>query len=240
MHISYLVPTCYKLDETKRLVSHLLEHKRDLDEIVVGFDTGAGTDEVREYLESVEDITFFINPLLHNGKKDFSHMKNSLKDKAINEWCWQIDDDEIPPVTMMRKVEDIINAEANIDAIYSCRANIILCDSVEVFDKMNAITSFKPQGWVEGKGMLIGWPSRGIRIFKNIDYISWHKPLHESLEGYRSASSSLPAKREYALEHDKTPELQHKQHWFYHDECGQRIGTEHLRGTDHDFSKSQV
>jgi hypothetical protein len=50
MKISFAITVCNELDEIKRLVPFLLEHKRQQDEIVILFDEKNGSKEVLDFL----------------------------------------------------------------------------------------------------------------------------------------------------------------------------------------------
>ena len=69
MKISYAITVCNELEEIKHLVSFLLLHKREEDEVIILFDD-KGTKEVWEYLIKVEEKL----TLLHKDKftNDFS------------------------------------------------------------------------------------------------------------------------------------------------------------------------
>ena len=51
MKISYGITVCDELTEIQKLISFLLEHKRDKDEIVVTFDATNGLEVIRDYLK---------------------------------------------------------------------------------------------------------------------------------------------------------------------------------------------
>jgi superfamily II DNA/RNA helicase len=60
MKISYAVTVCNELLELQRLLSFLIENKREVDEIVVFYDTKNGSKSVEEYLRarSVNKVPF--------------------------------------------------------------------------------------------------------------------------------------------------------------------------------------
>ena len=43
MKLSYAIPVCNEIDEIKRLLTFLIENKRDEDEIVIVYDSVNGT-----------------------------------------------------------------------------------------------------------------------------------------------------------------------------------------------------
>jgi len=55
MKISYAITVCNELEEVKRLIDFLHQHKRSEDEIVVLYDNN-GSKEVFKYLQTVENI----------------------------------------------------------------------------------------------------------------------------------------------------------------------------------------
>jgi hypothetical protein len=60
LKISYGITVCDELVEIQKLISFLLEHKRNEDEIVVTLDANNGLEAVKDYLKytstSLEDI----------------------------------------------------------------------------------------------------------------------------------------------------------------------------------------
>ena len=56
--ISYCISVCNERSEIELLINQLNKYIRSVDEIVVLFDEKNGSDEVREYLETIENITF--------------------------------------------------------------------------------------------------------------------------------------------------------------------------------------
>ena len=53
MKISYAITVCNEFQEIQRLISFLLENKRDEDEIVVLYDSNTGSVEVGKYLGEI-------------------------------------------------------------------------------------------------------------------------------------------------------------------------------------------
>jgi glycosyltransferase involved in cell wall biosynthesis len=91
MKISYAITVCNELEEIKRLVEFLLNHKREQDEIIVLMDEN-GTQEVNDFLlDSVGKIK--IANFLFN--KDFSAFKNYLNSLCSGDYIFNIDADEI-------------------------------------------------------------------------------------------------------------------------------------------------
>jgi len=53
MKFSFAIPVCNELNELQALVSNILEHKQEQDEIVILFDTDRGTKLVKDYVRSL-------------------------------------------------------------------------------------------------------------------------------------------------------------------------------------------
>ena len=77
MRISYAIPVCYEHEEIRRLLTLLVENKREEDEIVVQSDMGNTTADVYkvlydEFPDKIKHVQF---PL----KGNFGAFKNNLK-----------------------------------------------------------------------------------------------------------------------------------------------------------------
>ena len=99
MRISYAVPVCNEHIELEKLLSFLLEHIDENDEIIVQCDKGNTTPEVYKVLNQADQswqnnptkppIKVIEFPL--NGH--FSNFKNNLKEHCTGDWIFQIDAD---------------------------------------------------------------------------------------------------------------------------------------------------
>ena len=96
MKISYGITVCDELTEIQKLISFLLEHKRDEDEIVVTLDATNGLETIRDYLKYTsapcEEFDWHSWPF--DG--DFSDLKNYTKKNCVGDYIFHIDADEIP------------------------------------------------------------------------------------------------------------------------------------------------
>ena len=87
MKISYAIPVCNEHVELERLLSFLISHIDEGDEIVVQCDEGNTTLEVLRVLNKYADRIKIIDfPL--NGH--FSNFKNNLKDNCTGDWIFSI------------------------------------------------------------------------------------------------------------------------------------------------------
>ena len=198
MKISYAITVCNELEEIKRLVPFLLEHKCLEDEIVILWDEN-GDSKVWEYIISIPEPRHFRD----HFNKNFSEWKNKLSSVCEGDYIFQIDADEIPNDNLIENLPVIL--ENNVDVI--------------LVPRVNTVQSITPQhiqawGWKQNDKGWIQWPDFQWRIYKNNPEIKWKNKLHEILDGYKTYSN-LPEMEEYALYHPKTIERQEKQNSYY-------------------------
>jgi hypothetical protein len=198
MKISYAITVCNELEEIKRLIPFLLEHKRPEDEIVVLWDEN-GDLKVWEYVISIPEPRHFRDYF----NKNFSEWKNKLSLICKGDYIFQIDADEIPNSSLIENLPAIL--ENNVDVILVPRVNTV-----------QGITQQHIQhwGWKQNEKGWIQWPDFQWRIYKNDPEIKWKNKIHEVLDGFKTYSN-LPEIEEYALYHPKTIEKQEKQNSFY-------------------------
>jgi hypothetical protein len=202
MKISYAITVCNELEEIKRLVSFLLLHKRDEDEVIILFDD-KGTKEVREYLIKIEErLTLFHSAKFNN---DFSQWKNLLTKLCTGDYIFQIDADEIPNITLIKHIPEILEINQGIDVLLVPRVNTVEGLTQEHIQKW---------GWVLNSQEWVNYPDFQWRIYKNTSDIKWINKVHERLIGYKTISN-LPQTEDYSLYHPKTIERQERQNNYY-------------------------
>ncbi len=202
MKISYAITVCNELEEIKRLISFLHQHKRPEDEICVLLDKPKASQELL-YQLSIYSSEGFIILKESEFKGHFADWKNQLMDLCSGDYIFQIDADEIPNSDLIENLPAIL--ENNVDVILVPRVNTV-----------QGITQQHIQhwGWKQNDKGWIQWPDFQWRIYKNDPDIKWKNKLHEVLDGYKTYSN-LPEMEEYALYHTKTIEKQEKQNSFY-------------------------
>jgi len=202
MKISYAITVCNELEEIKRLISFLHQHKRPEDEICVLLDKPKASPELL-YQLSVYSSEGFIILTESEFKGHFADWKNQLMDLCSGDYIFQIDADEIPNSNLIENLPVIL--ENNVDVILVPRVNTV-----------QGITQQHIQhwGWKQNDKGWIQWPDFQWRIYKNDPEIKWKNKLHEVLDGFKTYSN-LPEMEEYALYHPKTIEKQEKQNNFY-------------------------
>ena len=198
MKISYAITVCNELEEIKRLIPFLLEHKRPEDEIVVLWDEN-GDFKVWEYVISIPELRHFRDYF----NKNFAEWKNKLSLICKGDYIFQIDADEIPNDFLIEHLPSIL--ENNVDVI--------------LVPRVNTVQGITPQhiqawGWTQNDKGWIQFPDYQWRIYKNSHDIKWKNKVHEVLEGYKTYAYLLEFE-EYSLYHHKHISRQESQNNFY-------------------------
>ena len=201
MKLSYAIPVCNEINEIKRLVSFLIENKREEDEIVVLFDFTNGTTEVDEYLKSVENI--IVESYDFDG--DFAKMKNQLNEMCTGDYIFQIDADEMISEYLIDIIPEIITLNRNVDLFKIPRVNTVEGLTQEHIQKW---------GWRIGEENRVNWPDYQTRIYRNEEKIKWEGKVHEKIVGC-DVITVLPLEDQWALQHHKSIDRQEKQNNFY-------------------------
>ena len=204
MKISYAVTVCNELVEIQRLLPFLIENKRDIDEIVIFFDTNNGSKSVEEYLraQSVNKVPFRWMGYHFDGH--FANMKNALTETCVGDYIYQIDADEIISEYVMSLLPQVLE-QNNVDVVRVPRIN-----TVEGLTQEH-ISIWK---WYVNERGWVNFPDYQWRIYRNTPEIRWENKVHEVLSGYKTLSH-LPAEEEWCLYHHKDIERQEKQNAYY-------------------------
>ena len=204
MKISYAITVCNELTEIQKLISFLLEHKRDEDEIVVTLDATNGLEAIRDYLKYTsapcEEFDWHSWPF--DG--GFSGLKNHTKSMCKGDYIFHLDADEIPHETLMEQIHTILEMN-DVDLVWIPRVNTVEGLTDEWANKWNWRVTDK--GWVN-------FPDYQSRVFRNKEGICWNGKVHEQIIGCENYSH-LPPHEELSLYHTKTLEKQIKQNKLY-------------------------
>ena len=205
MKISYGITVCDELMEIQELISFLLEHKRDEDEIVVTLDATNGLEAVRDYLKYTSTFEKF-NWHSYPFEGDFSDLKNYTKKMCSGDYIFHLDADEIPHEILIEQLPTILETN-DVDLIWIPRVNTVEGITQEHIDKW---------GWrVNSKGW-VNYPDYQARVYRNTDAIHWTKKVHEYIVGTKEYSH-LPPHEELSLYHHKTIDKQKQQNRLYSD-----------------------
>jgi hypothetical protein len=203
MKVSFAITVCNELEEIKRLVPFLLEHKRIQDEIVILYDEKNGNPEILDFL-----LPYNIKPNVQTWRGfgfegNFADWKNKLNDYCTGDYIYQLDADEMISEYMVKNLVTILELNPKVDLIFVPRINTV-----------NGITQkdINKWGWqVNDKGW-INWPDAQGRIFRK--GMNFYGKVHERIIGGQKFSS-LPLDEEYCIIHEKSIERQRRQNNLY-------------------------
>ena len=204
MKISYAITVCNEYEEIQKLLSTILLHKEDEDEIVVLFDQKNGTANVLGYLRELEEQEY-IKLEAEEFNNHFADWKNKLTRSCSGDYIFQIDADEYPNEIFIQNIHQIITENTDNEVYYVPRVNTVEGLTQDHIDKWR--WNVNEEGWVN-------WLDYQMRIWKNKPEISWKNKVHEVLQGHQTFSA-LPAMEELALYHPKEIKRQEKQNKYY-------------------------
>jgi hypothetical protein len=204
MKISFAITVCNELNEIKRLVPFLLEHKRQQDEIVILFDEKNGSKEVLDFL-----LPFNIKPNVQTWRgldwnNNFADWKNKLNDYCTGDYIFQLDADEMIDKYMVKNISVILEMNPKVDLIFVPRINTVDGITQEHINKW---------GWRVDENNWINFPDYQGRVYRK--NMSWYGRVHERIVG-GEVFSTLPAEeKSYCIQHHKTIDKQEKQNNLY-------------------------
>ena len=204
MKISYGITVCNELTEIQKLISFLLEHKRDEDEIVVTLDATNGLEAIRDYLKYTsapcEEFDWHSWPF--DG--DFSDLKNYTKKMCSGDYIFHLDADEYPHEILIEQLPTILETN-DVDLVWIPRVNTVEGLTDEWANKW---------GWRVTENGWVNFPDYQSRVFRNVDEIFWQNKVHERIVGAKT-HAHLPSQEELSLYHHKTIDKQIKQNKLY-------------------------
>ncbi|MDB4276997.1 glycosyltransferase [bacterium] len=202
LKITYGITVKNELEEIKKLLPFLIKNIREEDDIVVLWDSRDGTDEMVNFLTSLEDdIALYQDEF----QGHFADWKNKLTSHCFGDYIFQIDADELPNEILIQQLPIILKSNPGIDVVLVPRENYVtgLTDG-----------HIKQWGWQVDKQNRINFPDLQWRIYRNSYSIKWVNKVHEKLEGF-DVYTNLPLEPEFSLLHLKTIEKQEKQNNYY-------------------------
>ena len=203
MKISYSILTHNEDKSLLELLTFLVKHKDEEDEIVIldDYSDNEKTKEIFETMGSIYDIKIEQRHLL----KDFAKQKNHLKNMCSGDYIFNLDADELPNKWLMKNIKEILEANPTIDLFWIPRVNTV-----------EGLTQDHMQqwGWNVNEHGWINFPDYQGIIWRNRPNIMWKNPVHEVLTGYKE-HTYLPAEEEFCFYHPKDIDRQEKQNEFY-------------------------
>jgi len=201
--VSFAITVCNELEEIKRLIPFLLEHKRIEDEIVILYDEKNGNPEVIDFL-----LPYNIKPNVQTWRgfdfgNNFGEWKNKLVSYCKGDYIYQLDADEMISEYMVKNIGTILELNPKVDLIFVPRINTVEGITQEDIDKWK--WNINEKGW-------INFPDKQSRIFRK--NMTFHGKVHERIIGGQKFSS-LPLDEEYCIQHHKNIVKQRQQNQFY-------------------------
>jgi len=203
MKISYAITVCNELEEIKRLVPFLIQHKRPEDEIAILYDEKNGNQEVLEFLIPFNNTQNVRTYKSIEWDNNFANWKNKLNEYCNGDYIYQIDADEMISEYMIKNLHEILSMNPEVDLVFVPRINTV-----------NGLTQEHIQKWrwsVNEKGW-VNFPDVQGRVYRK--GMSWYGKVHERIIGGQRFSS-LPLDEEYCIQHHKEIKRQEKQNNFY-------------------------
>ena len=208
MKISYAIPVCNEHIELEKLLSFLVKHIDENDEIVVQCDKGNTTPEVYKVLDSFKAPVGVKAPLEiieFPLKGHFSNFKNNLKENCSGDWIFQVDADELPHESLITNLKELLKLNPTTEMFLVPRVNTVEGLTSEHVNKWR--WNVNESGW-------INWPDYQTRIIQNSPKIKWQNKVHEQIIGV-STKGALPMEEEWCLYHPKHILRQEAQNNFY-------------------------
>jgi hypothetical protein len=205
VNVTYAITVCNEINEITKLVNFLHPRIQSDDEILIQYDEGGVTDDVKGYLNIINDLHDNINVIGFPLNKDFASYKNNLKNHANGIFIFQIDADELPSEYLITNMHDLLEANKDIDLFFVPRVNTVEGLTDEHIQKWR--WNVNEKGWVN-------WPDVQTRIYRRTSEIEWEGKVHERIKGYNTMTY-LPLEEDFALYHPKDIQRQEKQNELY-------------------------
>ena len=204
MKLSYAITVCNEFVEIQKLISFLLENKKQQDEIVILYDIINGDKRVEEYLRS-HSVNGEFNWHPGEFKGHFANWKNKLTSLCNGDFIFQIDADEYPNKELLETLPFLLAMNKDVDVMLVPRVNTVKGLTQDHIAKWR---------WSVNEKEWVNWPDYQWRIYKNDPTIKWVNKVHEKLDGFQQYAT-LPMEEGFALYHPKDIKRQEKQNNYY-------------------------
>ena len=191
------------MEEIKRLVPFILEHKRIEDEIVILYDEKNGNSKILDFLLPYNKLPNVQTWRSFDFSNNFADWKNLLNSYCRGEFVFQLDADEMISSHLIENIYSIIDLNKNVDLYFVPRINTVQGLTDEHIQKW---------GWKINEKGWVNFPDFQGRIYRK--NMTWYGKVHEKIIGGQKFTS-LPLDDEYCIQHHKTIERQEKQNNLY-------------------------
>ena len=207
MKVSYAIPVCNEHIELEKLLSFLVKHIDENDEIVVQCDQGNTTPEVYKVFNSgiLKKVRTQVKIIEFPLKGHFSNFKNNLKEHCTGDLIFQIDADELPHESLITNLKSLLELNTTTEMLLVPRVNTVDGLTQEHINKWR---------WKVNEKNWVNWPDYQTRIIQNSPKIKWQNKVHEQIVGI-STKGALPMEEEWCLYHPKNIKKQEIQNKLY-------------------------
>lgn len=201
--ISYGITVCNEYEQLNELLAHLLKNIDKNDEVIILQDITTEDEKTTAVIEQYKHRVLHLKAKLNS---DFASFKNNLVRNASSDYLFQIDADEIPKKTLIKRIKKRLYQKPDCDCFLVPRVNIVEGLTEAHIQKWN---------WTVDDLNRVNFPDYQFRILKLNGHIKWKNKVHEELYGFEK-SCYLPRKNEkYCLMHIKNLDRQEAQNNFY-------------------------
>ena len=193
MFLSYLVTCHNETSSLDKLLSKLVQNKKDNHEIVL-LDDYSDNPESLEIIQKYKEKTSFHQ---HKLDRNYGAHKNYGIEQCKGTWIFQLDGDEYPTDLLLENIDVVLESNVDNEVLWLPRLNYF-ADVTEL--------DVKTWGWNYQDGM-INFPDYQSRIYRNLSHIRYQRRLHEKVEGFKSYVF-IPPQKDIAIIHEKTIEKQ--------------------------------
>ena len=200
MFLSYLVTCHNETDSLEKLLSKLVQNKKDNHEIVL-LDDYSDNPESLEIIQKYKEKTSFHQ---HKLDRNYGAHKNYGIEQCKGTWIFQLDGDEYPTDLLLENIDVVLESNADNEVLWLPRLNYFV--GVTELD-------VKTWGWNYQDGM-INFPDYQSRVYRNLSHIRYQRRLHEKVEGFKTYTF-VPPQKDYAIVHEKAIEKQRQTNLNY-------------------------
>ena len=200
MKISYAILTHNEGAYIEKLLSFLVENKRQEDEIVI-VDDNSTDEKTIEVLSKYKDL-IKLESRTFDGD---ATQKNFLNSLCTGDYILQLDADELMTAEFINMLPEILEENKSVDLFYVPRINTV-----------EGLTDEHIQKWrwnVNDKGW-INFPDWQMRLYRNCDWVKWDGLLHSKIVGFKTFVT-LPTDELFCMLHPKEIDRQEEQNNLY-------------------------
>lgn len=193
MFLSYLVTCHNETTSLDKLLSKLVQNKKDNHEIIL-LDDYSDNQTTLEIIQKYKESVVFHQ---HKLERNYGAHKNYGIEQCKGQWIFQLDGDECPTDLLLENIDIVLKSNEANEVIWLPRMNFFI--GVTQADA-------NQWGWRLHDGM-VNFPDYQSRIYRNLSHIRYQRRLHEKVEGFKSYTF-VPPQTDYAIIHEKSIEKQ--------------------------------